>query len=100
VCEHVVVMFAGRVVEQGPSAVLFRAAAHPYTRALIAAAQRASIRVAPEGRSGSGCAFAPRCPWRVPRCTDEAPALRELAGGHRVACHRAEEVVDDRGDSG
>jgi peptide/nickel transport system ATP-binding protein len=100
VCEEVAVMFAGRVVEHGPSAVLFRAAAHPYTRALIAAAQRASVRVAAEGVAARGCAFAARCPWRQPRCDDEAPALRAFGEGHRVACHRAEEVIDDRGESG
>jgi peptide/nickel transport system ATP-binding protein len=100
VCEDVAVMFAGRVVEHGPSAVLFRAAGHPYTRALIAAAQRSSIRVPADGRAGSGCAFAPRCPWRTQRCVDEAPALRVLGPGHAVACHRAEDVMVNSGENG
>jgi len=100
-CEQVLVMYAGRIVEALPTASL-RRAAHPYTRALLAAVPpadpaRARGRPAPLGEPPSlhrrppGCAFAPRCPHRIERCERERPELRELSG-HTVACHRAGEV--------
>ncbi len=105
--DEVAVMYAGRIVEQGPSEVLFQRAAHPYTQALIAALPQVdtalaagasrSITFAPESTAapGAGCSFAARCPWREPRCDAEAPALRAVASGHVAACHRAEDVVAD-----
>ncbi len=102
VCDEVLVLYQGRVVEQGPPQTLFRDAAHPYTRALIdavprfdaQAAQRSARAAAPPERapSNAGCAYAPRCAWRRERCTLEVPALRPVAPGHRVACHEAETV--------
>ena len=98
--DEVAVMYAGRIVEQGPSEVLFRQAAHPYTRALIAALPQAggapSITFAPESTAASslGCSFAVRCPWRQARCDAEVPALRPLASGHVVACHFAESTQE------
>jgi peptide/nickel transport system ATP-binding protein len=121
VCEEVAVIYLGRIVEQGAPAVLFRAAAHPYTRALldavpraepgaarrrVAAAQgsaRTAIRAASqigvpavvEGvrAPAAGCAFAPRCPFATDRCRTEAPLLRPIGSGHRAACHHAERVM-------
>ena len=97
--DDVAVMFAGRIVEQAPSEVLFQHAAHPYTRALIAAVPgndsiktsvpssrvTANAEVTPD----AGCSFAARCPLRQARCDVEAPELRALAGGHLAACHFA-----------
>ena len=110
VCDEVAVMYAGRVVEQAPPEVLFRAAAHPYTRTLMESLepQRSSARVArggPAGRAASvqGCSFAPRCPHRHARCDSEAPALRPVGPQHHAACHVAESVMHEepvfRGES-
>jgi peptide/nickel transport system ATP-binding protein len=108
VCDEVIVMYAGQVVEQGASSVLFRAAAHPYTRALLAAAMQTRVgagapqartaaapssRVAVELDAAAGCPFAPRCGYRQARCASEAPNLRTLAPGHQAACHVAEQVM-------
>ncbi|HEY7651293.1 MAG TPA: ABC transporter ATP-binding protein [Methylomirabilota bacterium] len=97
-CHRVIVMYAGRVVEEASVATIFRAPAHPYTRGLIEclphlhgngrlgaiAGMMPGLRALP-----SGCRFHPRCPIAEPRCAGEAPALRPLATGRAVACHLA-----------
>ena len=97
-CHRVLVMYAGRVVEEASVATIFRAPAHPYTRGLI----ECLPRLDGNGRLGAiagmmpglralptGCRFHPRCPIAEPRCADETPALRPLATGRAVACHLA-----------
>jgi peptide/nickel transport system ATP-binding protein len=107
VCDEVIVLYQGRVVEQGTPAQLFQSAAHPYTRALMDAVPRARPGARRPARpvqgvrsadvtlptAGPGCAFAPRCPWRQAACDHTAPALRALASGHQAACHQAEAVL-------
>ena len=98
---RVAVMYAGRVVELGPAEELFRAAAHPYTRRLIAAvphlAGRRDLtgipgRAPSPGQRPGGCAFAPRCTMVEERCTAAMPDLRPVADMHSARCVRAEEV--------
>jgi peptide/nickel transport system ATP-binding protein len=118
VCDEVLVLYQGRVVEQGDPDTLFRAAAHPYTRTLLAAVPRAqpgarrgpaaAVPTAPATAAreprppgpapAAGCAFAPRCAFRQDRCLAEAPPLRALSSGpaaasHSAACHEAERVL-------
>jgi oligopeptide/dipeptide ABC transporter ATP-binding protein len=104
-CARVLVMFRGRVVEEGAREEVIRRPRHPYARELLdavpvvdagararLAARSAQPRPAPEAASPAvGCAFAGRCPHALPRCRVEAPALRLLQAGVRVACHRADE---------
>jgi oligopeptide/dipeptide ABC transporter ATP-binding protein len=98
VCERTMVMYLGRVVEEGSTADLIAFPLHPYTRALVAAVpvprvdqDRAALPIhgnvseAPEAEEG--CPFRARCPDAFARCTVEIPALREVAPGRRVACH-------------
>ncbi|MCQ4160112.1 ABC transporter ATP-binding protein [Roseomonas sp. GC11] len=93
--QRVAVMYLGRIVEMAPAAALHRRAAHPYTRALLTAVPRRGGAGTPplQGEIPSpvapppGCAFQTRCPARQALCTREAPALREIAAGHSVACH-------------
>jgi peptide/nickel transport system ATP-binding protein len=91
-------MYLGRIVEAGPARAIFASPRHPYTRALLAAAPRATAGAQPApGREAPpadrGCAFRLRCPLAVARCESERPALLERALGRRVACHRGGEGV-------
>lgn len=90
------IMYAGRLVEEGPTREILRAPQHPYTRHLVASLPRIgdrSERHGLEGRPPSlaapppGCRFHPRCPLAMPICAQEAPPLADVAPRHRVACH-------------
>ncbi|HLU74599.1 MAG TPA: dipeptide/oligopeptide/nickel ABC transporter permease/ATP-binding protein [Nonomuraea sp.] len=96
-CDRVVVMYAGRVVEELPVDRLAKDAAHPYTQALIASlpdmdTDRSLPLASIPGRQpapaevGFGCAFAPRCPLATARCTTDRPPLEPHGHDHRVAC--------------
>ena len=98
VCERTLVMYLGRVVEDGPTDAVIRRPAHPYTQALIKAVPRPrtdqprddlpiSSGIANVAAPPSGCRLRDRCPYAFPRCAEEVPALLEVAPGHRAACH-------------
>ncbi len=99
-CDRVVVMYAGRKVEEATTVDLFDRPLHPYTRALMAsmpslntnAERLAEIPgLVPAPRDlGRGCPFAPRCPLAMPICRAEMPALVDHGEGHVVACFAAE----------
>jgi peptide/nickel transport system ATP-binding protein len=93
---RVMVMYAGKIIEEGPTQTILSAPAHPYTIGLVGAIPRKENRGKPlaniPGRppsleeSLSGCLFAPRCPQAQGRCTAEVPAWTDMGGGHRVRC--------------
>ena len=95
--DRVVIMYLGCVVESAPTAALFAGPNHPYTRALLDEVPRIDLRHRQfepiRGEIPSpldpprGCHFHPRCPHAMARCRSEAPRLREVAAGHRSACH-------------
>jgi peptide/nickel transport system ATP-binding protein len=95
-CDRLGVMYAGRLVEEGPVGEIFRAPQHPYTAHLIASLPRIGDVAARRGLEGAppnladpppGCRFHPRCPLAMPVCREAAPAMRFVAPAHRVACH-------------
>jgi oligopeptide/dipeptide ABC transporter ATP-binding protein len=114
VCDRVLVMYAGSIVEDLPAADLGTAARHPYTRALVAAVPDmdtdldqplATIPGRPPAPADvpDGCAYAPRCPLASARCRSEQPPLETDESGRRVACWHAGEPmaieIEDRAGS-
>jgi peptide/nickel transport system ATP-binding protein len=119
VADRIAVMYAGRVVEEGPSSAVLAEPRHPYTRGLVASIPD---HVAPRrlhgmpgvavgvGERPPGCAFSPRCPQRAARCETERPALEPAGEGRSVRCfewtrtpplelaERAQPRVDSGGD--
>ncbi|MDQ6879448.1 MAG: ABC transporter ATP-binding protein [Candidatus Dormibacteraeota bacterium] len=112
-CERVLVMYAGKVVEEGLTIDVFKNPKHPYTWALLRAIPRLdsdeqqrlmAIEGSPPDLSDvpSGCAFHPRCPFREARCVVDSPSLTSFGGDHRAACWvtaAGAELTVDRGDS-
>ena len=101
-CDRVVVLYLGRVMEKGPVADVFRRPLHPYTRALLSAAPsldpalrrtRVLLRGEPPSPAAppSGCVFRTRCPIALEACAAEVPRL-ETHGAQRVACIRIAEA--------
>jgi len=97
-CDRVIVLYGGRVMEEGPAEAVFDAPRHPYAQGLLAATPRMADALTPRlgtipgtPRSGGamlpGCPFAPRCAVRVEACTLARPPL--VGDGRRVACHLA-----------
>ncbi|WP_375256638.1 ABC transporter ATP-binding protein [Streptomyces sp. MNP-20] len=97
-CDRLAVMYAGRVVEEGPARDVYERAQHPYGKALSAAFPRVGdpgSRYAPRGLPGDppdpsalprGCTFHPRCPAALDSCAEQDQALRAAGPAHRAAC--------------
>lgn len=109
VADRVVVLYLGRVVEEGPTAEVFAAPAHPYTASLIAAEPRPDPRkrrvdLAIRGevpsvlRRPAGCEFHTRCPIARDICRQTAPVLLPLAAGRQARCHFAGMNQDQQGE--
>src|SRR5206468_499134 len=106
ISDRIVVMYLGSIVEISPAAELYENPLHPYTISLLSAVpipdpvverQRTSILLSGDlpspANSPPACRFHTRCPYVQPtRCREDVPPLRQLATGHEVACHWAEEI--------
>jgi peptide/nickel transport system ATP-binding protein len=101
ICDRIIIMYLGAVVECGPAAELFRRCRHPYTEALIAAIPGMNASAAAKGELlqddlpsalsiPAGCRFHPRCRHALDRCRSEVPKMIEYAGGQSAACHLSE----------
>jgi len=109
VCDRLLVMYLGRIVESAPASELYVRPAHPYTEALLAAVPDVSRGLRDRRVGGRwstlkgdvpsasaaipGCPFHPRCPRATERCRKDVPALRELSRSRFSACHFAEQVL-------
>ncbi len=105
-CQRVIVMYAGRIVEEGPTRAIFKNPQHPYTWSLLRSMPRVdevgkerlmSIKGLPPdlGKLPQGCKFHPRCRFRVDRCLTEEPPLDEVDTGQRARCWVLMKNVED-----
>ncbi|RWM07072.1 ABC transporter ATP-binding protein [Mesorhizobium sp.] len=105
-CDEVVVMYLGRVMERGPSRLVYAAPRHPYTKALLATAPvpdptRRRTHTPLHGdipspiAPPSGCVFRTRCPEAIAACAEAVPPVEHIGGGHHVACIRHNEKLPD-----
>ncbi len=104
--DKVAVMYASHIVEYAPVKEIFFNPLHPYTVGLLGSIPKLNIEtdrlmtiegtVPPPTNYPNGCNFAPRCPWATATCLKDEPALVELDGGHKVACHNWKTVMAER----
>jgi peptide/nickel transport system ATP-binding protein len=93
---RLVIMYGGEIIEEGPTAALLKAPAHPYVRALLASIPRLDSGSIPQsipgrppapGQTLPGCRYAPRCERSQAECLSSPPPLREIGFDHRAACY-------------
>ena len=105
ICDHVAVMYLGRLVETAPTRALFAAPRHPYTKALMSAipsldpdhrgqAQKLEGEIPSPTNPPPGCKFQTRCPHAIDICRVEEPLLEQSGLEHDVACHRWQELAE------
>ncbi len=96
VADRVAIMYAGRIIEEAPTQIIFNAPRHPYTQHLIRSlpmigdkSARVSLGGVPPNLANppAGCRFHPRCPHAMDVCRTDAPEMVKLIGGQRVACY-------------
>ncbi len=98
ICDHIAIMYVGKVVERGVTRDLFENPLHPYTKALLSACPipdpdvkiaRIILRggIPSPSKPPSGCRFHPRCPEKMDHCSQIEPPFMDRAGGRQVACH-------------
>ncbi len=102
---HVGVMYAGKLVEEGPVRQIFSQPQHPYTQLLMESLPNLESRTMSRGVTGQppsllspppGCVFHPRCPYVMERCQVDVPQLQQTAPQHRAACHLLDVKQDVR----
>ncbi len=104
-CDRVIVMYSGKIVEEGDIKTIFAKPMHPYSKGLFASIPRMDQDVEKlhviKGKvcdpldPPDGCWFSPRCPYCKERCMKEEPSLKTLHDGRQVACHFAEEIENE-----
>ena len=97
VCQRVIVMYCGEIMEEAPVESLFKIPCHPYTQGLLSTLPKFGIEgelptipgsVPSAGKFPSGCVFAPRCPYACDRCRQEKPPMTAVGDRHAVRCFR------------